>query len=70
MTVLSLQKNQKKTSPRRFANKHRGQQRVQILDKHRSQPQPMTVAEKAVWREKDKSLLMQEVLKVQSKKAP
>ena len=35
-----------------------------------SQPQPMTVAEKVVWREKGKSLLVQEAMKVQSKKAP
>ena len=69
MTVLPFQKNQKKTSSRRFANKHRGQQRAQIIEEQ-SQPQPMTVAEKVVWREKDKSLLVQEALKAQSKKAP
>ena len=37
---------------------------------NRRQPQPMTVANKAVWRDKSKSLLVQADLKVQSKKAP
>ena len=68
MTVLPLQKNQKKTSSRRFANKYIDQQRAQMIEKQ-SQPQPMIVTEKAVWRMTSKSLLVQAALKVHTKEA-